>query len=238
MVLSVAGDVDAERILAIAEEVLPQEAGTVPTVDFGEKEDLLPVGTRARLTMPVSIPQFLIGAKLQPEEKGPTLFRQQLIASLALRLLAGLSSPFYNKLYAEGLINRSFDAESDFSTGVGTVIIGGESRDPEAVYDALVKEVARIGKEGIDGKLFERALRSGIGGALRAMEEFDDVCVNLALDEFDGFCYLDYPAIMASIRKEECEAFLQEALQPERLAMSVVTAGGSSETQDEGGEEI
>ena len=228
MVLCVAGDVDPEHILAVAEEVLPQEAGTIPTVDFGEKEDLLPVGTRASLEMPVSIPQFLIGAKLHPEEKGPALFRQQLTASLALRLLAGPSSPFYNRLYAEGLINRSFDADADFSTGIGTVIVGGESRDPEAVYDALLKELKRLDKEGIDRKLFERAHRSSIGGALRAMEEFDDVCVNLALDEFDGFCYLDYPAIMASISKEECEVFLRETLKPERLAMSVVTAGTSS----------
>ena len=56
------------------------------------------------------------------------------------------------------------------------------------------------------------------------MEDFDDVCVSLALDEFDGFCYLDYPAVMASIAKSECEAFLRENLQPERLALSVVTA--------------
>ena len=237
MVLCVAGDVDPDRILALAEAVLPQEAGTVPTVDFGEKEDLLPVGTRAMLEMPVSIPQFLIGAKLCPAEKGSALFRQQLVASLALRLLAGPSSPFYNRLYAEGLLSRSFDADADFSTGVGTVLVGGESRDPEAVCAALVQEVSRIEKEGIDEKLFERSLRSGIGGALRAMEDFDDVCVNLALDEFDGFCYLDYPAIMASIRKEECEAFLRETLRPERLAMSVVTAGGSRDAQDEGGEE-
>ena len=211
MVLCVAGDIDPDRVLAIAEEILPQEAGTVPTVDFGEAEDLLPAGTRASLEMPVSIPQFLIGAKLRPEEKGPALFRQQLVASLALRLLAGPSAPFYNRLYAEGLINRSFDADADFSTGVGTVIIGGE-------------------------KLFERSLRSGIGGALRSMEDFDDVCVNLALDEFDGFCYLDYPAIMASIRREECEAFLRETLKPERLAMSVVTAGGAAGAESPSGE--
>ena len=236
MVLCVAGDIDPDRVLAIAEEILPQQAGTVPTVDFGEAEDLLPAGTRASLEMPVSIPQFLIGAKLRPEEKGPALFRQQLVASLALRLLAGPSAPFYNRLYAEGLINRSFDADADFSTGVGTVIIGGESRDPEAVYDALLKEVARVGKEGIDEKLFERSLRSGIGGALRSMEDFDDVCVNLALDEFDGFCYLDYPAIMASIRREECEAFLRETLKPERLAMSVVTAGGAAGAESPSGE--
>ena len=54
------------------------------------------------------------------------------------------------------------------------------------------------------------------------MEDLDDVCVMLALDEFDGFCYLDYPSVLASITKQECEAFLLEALNEKRLAMAVV----------------
>ena len=89
---------------------------------------------------------------------------------------------------------------------------------------ALLEEAARIGTEGFDEGLFERTRRAGIGSALRGMEDFDDVCVSLALDEFDGFCYLDYPALMASIAKEECEAFIRDTLQPERLALSIVKA--------------
>ena len=224
MVLCVAGDVDPERILAIAEEELPPEQKPIPEVLFGEDEDLLPVEQRRVLNMPVATTQFLIGSKLRPAEKGPALFRQQLTASLALRLLTGPSSPFYNRLYENGLLNRSFDADADFSTGVGTVIIGGESRDPDAVLQALLEEVSRIGKEGLDPVLFERSRRAALGGALRAMEDFDDVCVSLALDEFDGFCYLEYPSVMASIEKAECEAFLADALQPERLALSIVEA--------------
>ena len=224
MVLCVAGDVDPDRILAIAEEELPAEEKSVPEVSFGEPEDLLPVSQRAVLEMPVSTTQFLIGAKLRPEKRGPALFRQQLTASLAIRLLAGPSSPFYNRMYASGLLNRSFDADADFSNGAGTVILGGESRDPDAVLAALLEEVGRIGKEGIDPALFQRTRRAGIGSALRAMEDFDDVCVSLALDEFEGFCYLDYPAVMASIEKSECEAFLQDALRPEQLSLSILEA--------------
>ncbi len=224
MVLCVAGDVDPDEILRIAEQELPPEKKAVPSVQFGEEEDLLPLEQRSVLEMPVATPQFLIGAKLIPAEKGPALFRQQLTASLALRLLAGPSSPFFNRLYASGLLNRFFDADADFSTGVGTVILGGESRDPDAVLAALLEEAARIGTEGFDEGLFERTRRAGIGSALRGMEDFDDVCVSLALDEFDGFCYLDYPAVMASIEKSECEAFIRETLLPERVALSVVEA--------------
>ena len=61
------------------------------------------------------------------------------------------------------------------------------------------------------------------------MEDFDNVCVSLALDEFDGFCYLDYPETLAGITKEECEAFVREALAPERLALAVVSGKKAEE---------
>lgn len=224
MVLCVAGDVDPERVLLIADEELPADRKTIPIVCFGEEEGLLPVVQRSELEMPVSAPQFLIGAKLHPLANGPALFRQQLTASLAMRLFAGPSSSFFNRLYEAGLLNRSFDADADFSTGVGTVIIGGESRDPDAVLDALRAEVQRIASEGINADLFERVRRAGIGSSLRAMEDFDDVCVSLALDEFDGFCYLDYPSVMASITREECERFITDVLQDERLSISIMQA--------------
>lgn len=225
MVLCVAGDVEPERIAEIAAEELPQECRSVPEPDFGEAEDLNPIETRRVLQMPVATTQFLIGAKLSPAPKGQELFRQQLTASLAMRLLAGPSSPYYNRLYADGLLNRNFDADADFSTGVATVILGGESRDPDAVLASLNEEIERVGREGFDEGLFRRSKRSSLGAALRSMEDFDDVCVSLALDEFDGFCYLDYPAVLSSITREECEAFVRETLKPERFAISILEAG-------------
>ena len=100
--------------------------------------------------MDVSAPQFLIGAKLPPAPAGEEALRQRLVSSLALRLLVGASSDFYNRLYASGLLNRDFDAEVDFSAGTGTLLIGGESPDPEAVLRELTEELRRVGREGLD----------------------------------------------------------------------------------------
>ncbi|MCR5137013.1 MAG: insulinase family protein [Oscillospiraceae bacterium] len=224
MVLALAGDVDPDAVMRIVSEELPAQESSIPVVHFDEEEDLLPISARAELRMPVSAPQFLIGAKFSPAERGPALLRQQLVSSLAMRLLAGPSSPLYNRLYESGILNRNFDADTDFSRGIAHIIIGGESKVPETVFAELLAEADRIGREGFDPVLFERAKKAGIGGALRSMEDFDDVCVSLALDEFEGYCYLDYPSVMASVTKEECEAFLRDAYVSERLAMSVVQA--------------
>ena len=222
MCLCVEGDVDPERIYAIAAEELPAERAAIPTADFGEPEDLLPVQSFGKTTMSVSAPQFLIGAKLRPVPAGAQALRQRLIAQLSLRLLTGSSSPFYTRLYADGTLNRDYDYEADFSAGTGTVIIGGESADPEKVLGELNAELARIGAEGLDPARFERAKRSSYGARLRGLEDFDNVCVSMAAGIFDGYCSLDAPLLLQSIRKEECEAFLREALAPDRLSISIL----------------
>ncbi|MBO5556482.1 MAG: insulinase family protein, partial [Oscillospiraceae bacterium] len=144
MVLCVEGDVDPEAIAAIAREILPKEKAPVPTADFGAPESLLPAAPYGKLQMAVSAPQFLIGAKLQPAPSGPEALRQRLVSTLALRMLVGASSPFYTTLYSQGLLNRDFDYEADFSAGTGTVILGGESADPDQVLARLKEELARI----------------------------------------------------------------------------------------------
>ena len=222
MCLCVAGDVDPAAIERIAREELPQAGCSVPAADFGPEEPPLPREPLHRETMDVSAPLFLIGAKLRPAPAGEAALRQRLTASLALRLLVGSSSDFFNRLYAQGLLDRDFGAELDFAAGTGTVLLGGESRDPEAVLRALKEELARVGREGLDADRFLRAKRASLGARLRGLEDFESVCLALAEGHFAGICPLDASELLQGIRKEECEAFLAQALAPERLALSII----------------
>ena len=221
MCLCVEGDVDPEEIARIAREELPQERGSVPAADFGEAESPLPLERLHREQMDVSAPQFLIGAKLAPAPAGEEALRQRLVSALSLRLLLGASSDFYNRLYAQGLLNRDFDAEIEFGAGVATLLIGGESEDPLAVLRALEEELARVNREGLDKARFERAKRASFGARLRGLEDFESVCLSLAEGIFQGYCALDATELLQSVSCEECEAFLRQ-LSPERLAISII----------------
>ena len=222
MVLCVEGDVDAEDIARIAEEELPRELAPVPKADFGEAESLLPVETERRVAMEVSAPQFLIGAKLSQSDGGMESMRSRITASLALRMLCGSSSPFYTRLYAEGLLNPSFDYEVDLSADTVTVIVGGESRDPDKVLEEFNKEVKRIAAEGFDPDFFTRSKRASFGARLRGLEDFDNVCVSLASGVFEGYCALDAFEVLESVDIEDCRRFVAECLLPQRLAMSII----------------
>ncbi len=224
MALCVEGPIDPERVFAIAQEELGALSGEAPEADFGEEESLLPIETFRLLEMPVSAPQFLIGAKFRPEKGGEALLRQRLVSQLALRVLFGASSPFYTRLYAEGLLNRDYSYEASFTAGTGTVIIGGESRDAQAVLRALQEQIEAVCREGLDSERFERARRASYGSRLRGLEDFESVCLAEVSGLFRGYCAFEAPALLAGITKAECEAFLLETLAPERLAMAVMQA--------------
>lgn len=225
MCLCVEGDVQPQRILDIAMEELSQELSPIPQADFGQPEGELPVQSFREEIMEVSSPQFLIGAKMPLAAPGEHAQRQRLAAQLALRLLVGYSSPFYTRLYSQGILNRDFDYEVDSAAGVGTIIIGGESPEPETVLRELKAELSRICAEGFDAERFERAKRASLGARLRGLEDFENVCVALVMGVFEDFCAFDAIGILESLSKAECEAFVRENLAPERLAISIIKSG-------------
>ena len=223
MALCVEGDIDPEAVYTIALETLSEEKQPIPHADFGAAEGDIPVCLRKEEAMEVSAPQFLIGAKLVPAEDGEALLRQQLVANLAMRALVGSSSPFYTRLYTEGLLNRDFDYEVDFTAGTAAVIIGGESSQPDSVLTELEKEVERVGKEGIAPELFQCCKRASIGARLRSFEDFENVCIAAVSARFDGFCCFDAPQVLESIEKRECEDFIRTVLAPGHLALAVIS---------------
>ena len=222
MILAVEGDVNPDAVLKIAEESLGSELLSVPKAIFPKDESMIPAQKKIVESMAVSAPQFMIGAKLRPETEGEAALRQSLVAKLALRLLAGYSSPLYLNLYSKGLLSRNFDYECNVTAGTGALLLGGESKNPEKVLGALNAEVQRICRDGLDEGRFERAKRASLGARLRGLEDFENVCVALIFCLFDGYCAFDATAMLADITKKECEDFIKEHFAPERLALSII----------------
>ena len=224
MILCVEGDVNPERIYEIAEEEITAGKSPVPHADYGEPETLLPLGKRKEVEMEVSAPQFYIASKLKPysEPGGLEELKERLTGGLALKLLLGPSSPFYARLYSEGTLNRDFDSDIDYTAGTATMFIGGESPAPDKVLDELNQEVNRITAKGFDDAYFERTKKSAIGQNLRSLEDFDSVCVSLAMDSFSGFCSFDALELLEEITEDNCISWIKENMSSEKLVISII----------------
>ena len=232
MSLAVVGNVDPEAVRAAALEVLPSKPGPVPERDYGAAETPLPLKPRFLRAMEVSAPQFLLGAKLPPAKRGDALLRQKLLADLTLSCLYRQSSPFYNRLYEQGLINADFFADIDYAADTMTLLAGGESRNPEAVLSAFTAEAQKAAKDGIDPAFFSRIMRAGYGGRIRALSSFGGLAASLADSDFGGYNCLDAFAVLNTITEQEVRVFIRENLTPERFAMSVITPSESGKGGD------
>ena len=223
MCLAVAGDVDPEQVRAIALELLPAEAGETPGRDYGAPEGLLPARPRFQRAMAVSAPQFLVGVKLAPGLSGDELLRQKLLGGAAMTCLYGSSSPFYSRLYAEGLLNADFFVDSDCAADTVTLLAGGESRDPERVLAEMLAAARSAAEDGLDPAYFTRIMKAAYGGRVRSLSSFSGLCASLTDGAFGGYNAMDAFAMTASLTAEDLRTFIKENLTPERAALSVIT---------------
>jgi len=221
MVLCVAGSVDPEQVVAIAQEVLPTESDPVMETDFGPEEKETVFQPLIQEHMAVSAPLFQIGFKGVAPKEGEDL-RQRLLGGLVGDVLYGSSSPLYARLYAQGLINNSFEGGYEAEPHCAFLSVGGESKHPEQVRDALLEEAARIAKEGIDETLWERQKKAAYGFMVRQLNSLENICVEAAQTHFLGEDFLNFPELFRSIHKEDAEEMIRSWCTPERTALSII----------------
>lgn len=221
MVLCVAGDVDPETVVRIAREGTPAQPGVLPQRDYGAPEAFSCPHSRMERTMEVAMPTFAIGFKCPPPESEP--LRREIVGEIAAEILAGESSVLYQRLYERGLIDAGFSVGYESVKDACLLSATGDSRDPEAIMQALLDEAARIAKEGFDRAQFDRLVRSAVGRRTRDLDSFESICYLMGgTYYFDGVDYLRFPEAYASVAPEDVQRFLTETVRPEHAALSVV----------------
>ena len=222
MVLCVAGNVDPERVCAIARELLPKQPGQEVERDYGLCEPEEAASHETERFMEVSTPIFQIGYKGDPVVNGPQTLRIQLLGELAIQALAGPSSPLYKELYEQGLINSRFDCGCELYPGCVFLYAGGESRDPGEVSRRLKEEAKRLARDGIGEDLWERLKKAAYGSRVRALNSFENLCVGHAQSFFAGADALDFPAAFDSLSRQDAQQLLERWVTHGRTTLSVV----------------
>ena len=222
MLLCVVGDVNPDRVAAIAGEMLGSEPRPV-----GEKlrpwtEDMRPVSSGTETEMEVAMPMFHIAFKAEPTGKGEAAIRQEIVADLAAEALFGESSELYLKLYEEGIIDSSFGGGFETIDGMAMLLCSGDSYDTDAIRDAILAQAEKIVREGIPEAHFLRMKRSAFGRRIRDLDSFDSTCFRLCAYKLSDFDYFDFPRIYRSIDPAEIPDFLRRVVREARCVRGVV----------------
>ncbi|HEZ7986089.1 MAG TPA: pitrilysin family protein [Ruminococcus sp.] len=224
MVLSIAGNISAEEVLAVCDEYLkPCEDKGLETVFPDEPEEI--VQSEIYETQEVGTPIFHIGYKCRACS-GEERLKKSMAASVASSLLTDASSDMCRNLLKEGVINSGFGAEVFSGDSFFSVIFSGESTDPKKVRDSISSEVERLIKCGINEKDFQRIRKSTYGMMIRELnnvEAMANLMINSHMEEVSPF---DAVNVLSEMKSSDVMDFIRSELRSDRLVMSVIEGTG------------
>jgi predicted Zn-dependent peptidase len=219
MYVCVAGNVKTDEVLAQIEKGMkPSERVKVSRADFGETEKVL--SHYVEQTLAVAKPMFVLGFKEVFENGGPSV-KDRIVAGLMLELLSGDCSSLYRSLVDSGLIGDEFSAEYFQGSGYSAFLIDGESDDPEAVAQAIKKEIKRLITEGIDRELLTAIKRSAYGDAVKRFDSNEAIVTDMIDCAVSGGDLFDTVEILKEITAEDVEKRLH-SLKEELSVLSVI----------------
>jgi len=221
MALCVAGNVDVDKVLALADKILkPSQPVSIDRIFKEEPHEI--VKSRTEQNLSVAVPLFQLGFK-EPSTKRLTA-KEMAETEILLEVMASDASPLFRKLLDAGLINESsFGNEYFEGPGYAAVIFSGESKDPDAVADAIKQEAMRLRTEGIDKAAFERAKKAVYGrnvASLNSAENIANALVALTFTNRELYSYMDD---IANADLQSVQKRLSVQLNADYSALSIVS---------------
>lgn len=220
MVLSIAGNISADKVLAICDELLrPCEDKGLESVFPDEPETIAMPEIREK--QPVGASIFNLGYKCTARS-GKDRLRDMTAASIASSLLTDPALPMCEKLLKDEIINSTFGSEVFCGDGYFTVIFSGEAECPEVVRDALDNEIARLSADGISEKDFQRIKKSSYGNLVRELNNVEAVANLMIGAHMDGIGPYDAIETLSEMTSEDVLRFIRSELRGDRSVLSVI----------------
>ena len=226
MALFVVGDLDPGAVWKQVDENIARhnyrELGEI--VRLYPEEPATAPRHRTTREMVVSEPLFNLGFKdpAAVRLEGEALLRRESAMEIMLDLIFGPSEPLFNELYEATLIDDRFEADYTAEGSYAHVLMGGETRDPDLLYERIMSAIEKAKGQGFTQEQFERHRRNRLGGFMRRFNSLEYIANNYLSYRFRGSDLFNYPAIMQEITLEEVLGLLEETLVPDKHAVSIV----------------
>ena len=220
MVLSIAGNVKADEVLAICDEYLrPCEDKGLEMVFPEEPDNIVKREIREKENVGASI--FNLGWKCRPAS-GMDRLKKNIAAAMAGEFLTDVSSEMYQKMLMEGIINSTFAYEVFSGDGFFSLIISGESEDSDSIRENVIREVKRFISEGIPEKDFRRFQKGMYAGLVRELNNVEMVATVMSGAHMDGLSPFDTIDRLAELTPQDVLDFMSSELSDDKLVLSVI----------------
>ena len=220
MVLAVAGNVDVDEIVEVADKVLkPVEGKMAQRKVIDEPEEVIDSYIEEKLS--VATPQFMFGFKESWDTPERTT-KEEISMEILLDMISGQSSEIYKRLFDGKLINNSFGFEYFTGFGYSCVLFAGESNDPKKVAEEIVGEIGKFREAGFDKTAFERTKKKLYGRMIMGMNDIEGLANNMAVSYFAGEDVFTDFEIFKTVTLDDVNDIFKKTLDENRSVLSVI----------------
>ena len=220
MVLSVAGNVSVDEVVEVADKMLkPVEGKMAQRKVIDEPKEVVSSYVEEKLS--VATPQFMFGFKENRDTPERTA-KEEVTMEILLDMISGQSSELYRRLFDGKLINNSFGFEYFTGFGYSCVFFAGESTEPRAVADEIVKEIKSFRENGFDKAAFDRTKKKLYGRMIMGMNDVDGIANNMAISYFAGEDIFTDFEIYKTVTLEDVEELFKNTLDENYSVLSVI----------------
>ncbi len=228
MALFVVGDLEPEKVIHQVLDNLEkrnyQPLGDIKRIYPEEPQNVREKCIREK--MEVSQPLLNLGFKDRKVGfTGRELFKKELASELLLEILFGKASETYTGLYEEGLINDRFGTSFVGEKDYGYSIMGGETPDPDKLYQALLSSIKKYA-QGFREEDFERQRRKMLGEFLRNFNSLEFIANNFLYYHFRNNNLFDFVNLLEEITLEDIHARFGELFDENYHSCSIISSNG------------
>jgi len=218
MTLCVCGGFSPEQVADLCDQYVPRSEKPIIENKFPEEKEGVVV-KRVSQKMPVALPLFFAGLKLHDLSLSPMQAYAE--HEILLDMLFGTGSDFYGRLYEKGLINDRFECACNVGRSYRYCLWQGESRDPDMVYEQILRELDEVKKAGLDRGAFERCKKSLYGHMVENFNSPMGIGDAFMDWHFLGGSLFALPSAIAAVSYEDVMTCLHRDYQPENMCISI-----------------
>ena len=221
MAMVICGDFEPEKILEeVKKRLIPKSAnGEIKRIYPEEPESI--VQQKVEQKMEVNTPLYVIGIK-DKETGSEEIVKKHIAIEILLNILFGQSSDLYKKLYNDGVLYSSPMLEYEFAKEYAHVLITGQAKEPEIVYNEFINEVKVLKEKGIKESDFTRIKKMIYGSYIKEYDGPQDIARMFLADYFKGINSFDYLEEADSVNLDYAKQVLDEVFNEDKMVLSVV----------------
>ncbi|TQR20986.1 EF-P 5-aminopentanol modification-associated protein YfmH [Psychrobacillus vulpis] len=207
MVVFVVGAVDPNQMMNFIKEDQAAKSFEEPQEIkrfFPTEQNSVAYSERS-LQMDVQKPKVIFGIKSNNATiSGNEMLNFELSMQVAIELIFGRTSAFYQDVYDKGLVDESYSADFSMEQGYGFTMIGSDSPNPETLVKSIKQTILDNTNEwNFSDEDLKRITRKKIGYFLRALNSIEYIANQFTRYSFNEMNLFDVVPALESLTMEQ-----------------------------------